>query len=190
MRTHTPVAALAAAAAFGGCSTGPLLIRGQDLGSPAAPARARTPGLPLVVIEPVTDARGTNNAGTVAGRIVRVDGLDAFVEAALATQTSPEFDAVRADELAATGEVPALRIRSRVLKAYAHSLSTSKSVVVVVESSFVAPDGTATVRAFRAQDVGANWASGDGEITSAVKDAAQSCAAQIRAEVPGLLPRP
>lgn len=179
MRAHIKAAALAAAL-LGACSFEPLIIRGAELGPPA-PSQARRPGLPVVVVERPVDARPTASAGLLGGRPTTVTGIDAFLESMLIASTSPTFDTVRADDPAlAPEERPALRVRSRLLKAYVHSLSTSRAFVVVVEATFSTPDGAATVRTFRGQDVGVNWVSGAGDVVSGLRGAAQSCADQIR----------
>jgi hypothetical protein len=191
MRARTLLAAFAAATALGGCAPGtPIVLRAEDLGRPppAAPRPApHLPSRPRVVIEPVTDARGGSAAGRLGGRTVDMTGLESYLEAALAAPADG-FDVSRADDAAAPSGVPALRLRARILKAYIHSLSTSKSAVVVIEATFLAPDGSATVSLFRAQDVGVNWASGTGEVISAFRTAAESCADQTRMAISSRLP--
>lgn len=183
MRTRV-AAVLVVATWLGGCSTEPIVLRGDDLGRPqVAGPRPRNPALPLVVVDPVADARGADSAGMVAGRKVSLTGLESYLDVALAAPAAG-FDVARQDDPAlATSEAPALRVRARILKAYVASLGTSKSAVVVTEATFVRPDGSTTVSTFRAQDVGVNWASGSGEVAGAFRTSARSCADQIRAVV-------
>lgn len=180
------------ATASSGCVTAPVRLGHAQLASGRAvraQGRAESPeprggaALPVVLFEPVVDGRaaGSEELGAIGGRPFSAGELVTWVDRELSGLGTASFTVARQPP---AGGPPALTVRLRVLKAYVQSVNVTKAAVVVLQAQLEQPAGAAPVtRTVRGQHASLNWASGEGEVTEALREALDACLDQLRADV-------
>jgi hypothetical protein len=195
-RPHVTAAALLLTLTLSGCSTTPVRLNAEALSSHGVAeepteeegnARALNRATQQVWIAPIEDSRTDTTLGSVAGRPFALGEVSEWLDRELASIASPMFVLTKVPESGATAN---LTVHPRLLKTYLNSAGTSKMAVVVMQVRFVSPAGVVHARVYRGQHASMNWASAEGEVMNALRDAAAVCRTQIRQDIETLLRSP
>jgi hypothetical protein len=176
-----PLFLVAAALISTGCTNAPATLNLMET-APSPSTRAVSHQIandkPSIRLRPSVDMRPADTGlGNVAGRPFAAENLMPWIDRELA-----KLAAQTANIIADTSEAPdttgseIITVHPRLLKVYVDSVSVARTAVVVLQIDYTTSAGVTETKIFRGQFAGANWASGDNEVKSALKRAFFSCA--------------
>jgi uncharacterized lipoprotein YajG len=157
-----------------GCATSKQL----QLTASAAPQTSKTTAAVgrEINLLPVIDSRSDPAAlGRVAGTLFTSD--DASTWLANSIQQSLLTEGYVFSESAS------FSVQTRILKLYVDSIDIAKTAVLVLEVKFSRADGRAVTRIYRGQQVGINWASGEGEVLASLRKCLTTCLREMIKDV-------
>ncbi|MFT3866990.1 MAG: hypothetical protein QM715_00700 [Nibricoccus sp.] len=170
-----------------GCTTEPakLTLATPVATSPTASAPATMKQVCLLLVE---DQRtNSESLGQVAGRPFHANDLPAWIVQSLNNLAPGKYlisEKVPKDDAH-------LAIKVCILKAYVSNVLASKTAVIVLKVEYsLKGEANPTPVIVRGQYTGPNWASGTGEVQTALQAALNQCMQQISTQIDASFPKP